>query len=337
MNFGKIDHFLLFGGGKLFADMALRLKRSGRSIHAVTSQRHLHEGLIDPPIPLGNFLEDNEIDFLVSSDVNNDRSVSEMITPQTLGVSIGAAWIFRAEFIERFTGRLVNSHGARLPQDRGGGGFSWRILRGDHMGFSLIHQVEPGIDTGAIIAYQEYHFPYSCRVPIDYQKYSLEKNLELFDLFLSNVEAKIEFPALGQPEYLSTYWPRLSTDLHGYIDWSWELGDIERFICAFDEPYAGAMTFVNDTKVRLKNCLSTTSDGRFHPFQQGIIYRITDGAFFVAVTGGSLIVNSVTDESGSDMTGHLCTGDRFYTEARLLDEARRSRVIYTPKGLKEQA
>jgi hypothetical protein len=81
VNFGKIDHFLLFGGGKLFADMALRLKRSGRSIHAVTSQRHLHEGLIDPPIPLGNFLEDNEIDFLVSSDVNNDRSVSEMITP----------------------------------------------------------------------------------------------------------------------------------------------------------------------------------------------------------------------------------------------------------------
>ena len=50
-----------------------------------------------------------------------------------------------------------------------------------------------------------------------------------------------------------------------------------------------------------------------------------------------MIVNSVTDESGSDMTGRLCTGDRFYTEARLLDEARRSRVIYTPKGLKEQA
>ena len=72
---------------------------------------------------------------------------------------------------------------------------------------------------------------------------------------------------MDQLEYLSIYWPRLSTEHHGYVDWSWSLKDIERFICAFDEPYPGASTYIGSRKVHLKEGYADFNDGLFHPFQ----------------------------------------------------------------------
>ncbi len=112
---------------------------------------------------------------------------------------------------------------------------------------------------------------------------------------------------------------------------------IERFIDAFDDPYSGAITFVNDMCVRVKKCSSTTKDGTFHPFQIGIVYRIHEGALFVATQGGSIILTSVTDDGGTDVRRFIQVGDRFYTPRDHLEKARESRIIYTPQGLKTQA
>ena len=98
--------------------------------------------------------------------------VKKEVTDNTLGLSFGSIWIFKEDYIKLFDGRLLNTHGARLPQDRGGGGFSWRILRNERLGYSLIHQVDAGIDTGNIVAVDEYVYPHSCRITLDYEKYS---------------------------------------------------------------------------------------------------------------------------------------------------------------------
>ena len=336
MRFGAVDRFVLLGGGPLLAGFASQLIGAGRRVEVVTSQRHLGEPVTESRHPtLEEYLSHSKVEFTVSANVNTDAGVTGKITPQTLGVSIGAAWIFNPDFIGRFQGRLVNVHGTRLPQDRGGGGFSWRIMRDDRLGFSTIHQIDPGVDTGDIVAYDEYFFPHSCRVPADFRRHSLDKNLALLDRFTSDVVAEQGFRTLSQTEYLSTYWPRLSTDVHGFIDWSWSLRDIERFICAFDAPYPGAITFVNDARVRLRKCLSTTSDGMFHPFQKGIVYKITGGALFIAAESGSLIVSSVTDDDGVSVLEKLSVGDRLYTPGRQLEDARRYRAVYTPAGLRE--
>lgn len=332
MNFGKIDQFMIFGAGQLLVDVVLMLKKSGRKVHVATSERNVSDNLMIDRKPLKTFLYENDIDFIVSEDVNKDPRIVQCIDSSTLGISVGAPWIFKDELINRFSGKLINSHGARLPQNRGGGGFSWRILRDDRLGYSVIHQLNTGLDTGAIVSYSEYYFPHSCRVPVDYEKYSHEKNMQLFKEFISGIESGIDFSPIGQPEYLSSYWPRLSTEIHGYIDWSWDLKDIERFICAFDDPYIGATTYINNNKVRLKACMSGTSDGYFHPFQRGIIYRISNGTFFIATPGGSLIVNDVRDEFENDFRDKLRVGDRFYTPSELIDDALKSRVVYTPKG-----
>ena len=230
----------------------------------------------------------------------------------------------------------MNLHGSRLPLDRGGGGFSWRIMRGDKIGISLIHQILPGIDTGDIVDYESYVFPENCRIPIDYYQISIDKYYSFMNGFFDKVKKNEEFICTGQPEYLSMYWPRLNTDAHGYINWSNYVEDIERFICAFDDPYKGAITYINDDKVRVKIVFSTKADGIFHPFQSGIIYRIMDGLVMVAANSGTLGINEIFNEKGENIISILKVGDRLYTPREKIEKALQYRAIYTPDGLKKQ-
>lgn len=317
------------------ADFASKLKRKNIGVLVVTSNRHSKELIFDTETTLLDFLTREGIDFAVAKDINTDEKVLSSVTSQTLGLSMGSAWIFRPAFINRFEGRLLNLHETKLPQDRGGGGMSWIILRNERMGLSLLHQVDTGVDSGSIVVYEEYYYPPSCRLPIDYQRYSASRYLALLAKFMQEIEERKDFPLMPQQEYFSSYWPRLSTDKHGYIDWFWKLGDIERFIAAFDDPYKGAMTYVNNKRVRFKKCFSTMSDGTFHPFQKGIVYRISKSGLFVATEDGSLIVGEVQDDDGHNLMSTLKVGDRFYTPVRYLEEAKEFRAIYTPEGLKE--
>ena len=338
MNFGKINQYILFGGGQLLCLIARQLKQESLSVFVVTSERHSIEPIKinENSMSFTEFLQNSHIDYVISKDISQDSSVINKITENTVGISFDAAWIFRKEFIDRFNGRLLNCHGTRLPQNRGGGGFSWRILRDERVGVSLIHQIDPGVDTGNIILFEEYIYPHSCRYPIDYEMYSIKQYQKLLNTFFGLVRDEKFFECGPQQEYFSSYWPRLATDIHGYIDWSWTLNDIERFICAFDDPYKGALTFLKGKKVRLKKCYSSFNDGVFHPFQKGFIYRISGTTVFVATEQGTLLVNSIMDEDGVDIKRNMRIGERFYTPMKYLEEAKQFRAIYTPTGLKAE-
>ena len=335
--YGAIDKYILFGGGSLLIFTAKRLKGLGLQVFVVTSERHSKEIILVGSVEntLLGWLDNEQIECIVSKDITTDNKVIGSISDSTIGLSFGAAWIFKKEFINRFHGNLLNLHGARLPQNRGGGGFSWRIMRGERIGISLIHKIDPRVDTGDIVFFKDYIYPINCRTPLDYQKYSIDKYKKLLDTFFDKVRNSESFNISTQQEYFSSYWPRLSTDTHGFIDWNWQLTDIEKFVCAFDEPYAGASTFIGDNHVRLKECYSWSDDGIFHPFQKGIIYRKNNDSVFVATEHGSLIVNRVLDEQAKDIKQQLRVGDRFYTPKKLIENAVQYRAIYTPTGLKK--
>lgn len=336
MNFGDIKMYILFGGGQLLYNIATKLKHNAVSVLVVTSERHATD-----KISIGGsekqfieILKENNIDHILSNDVSTDTNVTHRIIDNTIGISFGAPWIFKQEFINLFKGRLLNCHGARLPQERGAGGFSWRILRGEKIGVSLIHQIDTGVDTGNILLFNEYVYPEQCRYPIDYQNYSLVKYEELFITFFDMINNQKNFECLAQQEYLSSYWPRLATDIHGFIDWNWSLTDIVRFICAFDDPYSGASTFLNNKKVRLKKCFSSNTDGTFHPFQKGLVYRLTADTAFVATEQGTLLINKVLEENEKDILHEVKVGDRFFTPIQHLENANQYRAFYTATGLK---
>lgn len=333
INFGDIENFVLFGGGKFLVHVAMKLKSEGFKVVVFTADRHLNE-VIDGK-SLRVLLEENFIIYHESEDINKDAMVSDYISDKTIGLSFGAAWIFKKDFIDKFHGKLINFHGTRLPQNRGAGGFTWQILRQNKLGFCLMHQVDYGVDTGDIIKYREFLYPHSCKVPADFMEYHIKENISFFEEFLIEIKSKKNIECISQPEYLSIYWPRLNTLKQAFIDWSWGLKDIENFINAFDEPYAGGSTFLNNKRVFLKECYSDYNDGQFHPFQSGIVYRKSNKAIFIAAKEGTLILKKVMDEVNNNIINDIRIGDRFFTPSKYLEDAKLFRATYTPSGLKE--
>jgi hypothetical protein len=77
-----------------------------------------------------------------------------------------------------------------------------------------------------------------------------------------------------------------------------------------------------------------SSDGTFHPFMNGIIYRKTGSYLLIAMNDGSLIINEVFNQDGENIINQIKIGNRFYTPSKYLDDAMSFRAVYDSKGLK---
>ena len=335
MSYGKIKGIVLLGGGDILRKLCAWAISEDITTKVITSPRHSNETVNG--VTLNEFLESIKLSYITVEDITH-HSVGTMLdqSEDFLYLSLGAAWIFNESVLSnRFNNKLLNLHGTRLPQNRGGGGFTWQILMGNRFGFSVLHRVNAGIDTGEIVALDEWLYPPTARRPIDYEKIYIEKNLDLITSFIRNgLLNSINIRPIVQSEYFSSYWPRLLTEVNGYINWSWDdPSEIEKFICAFDEPYSGAKTFLNGKRVSLKSVFISGQDGSFHSYQKGIIYRKSKSWLCIALNKVSLIVESITDDEGNSIFDSVKVGDRLVTPINFL-ESSLDRFIYTATGIK---
>lgn len=339
MKIGPIDRLLLFGGGPLmvaFAKEAIRRKIQ-TTLFAV--ERHLEEALEGGSGPtLREVLERERIPFFHSNDINRAPELRSAVSDATIGIGLGEAYTFSKETIALFQGKLFDFMTIRLPQYRGGAHFTWQILRKNRVGcwnIQLINEeMIPGVyDSGEILKSREYLLPPTAKIPADYYDAAHAEGFRLFCEFLTEVQAGKEFALAALQENFSSYFPRLHTLRHGWINWSWRCDEIETMIAAFDNPYPGASTFLNGRRVLLKQGKTDDSEGRFHPFMAGLIYRIADGAVFIATRDSTLVVRMVSDEKGVDLIPTLKVGQRFFTPAKVLEEAMQYGAEYDAAGL----
>jgi hypothetical protein len=332
---GPIRRLLLLGGGNLLLRLAEQSRSDGLAVDVLTSPRHAEE-IVSGGRRLGDALPAWGIQPSVIAEFDSPQTARLIGNMSgTFALSIGAAWIFRKDTIDGWFGdKLFNLHGARLPQNRGGGGYSWQILMGNRFGFCQVHQVDGGLDSGPILLGEEFIFPHSCRVPDDYATYAVECNLRFLAELLDTLRQSTRIFALQpQPEYLSTYWPRLHTPTQAWVDWRWTATFLERFVCAFDDPYSGAQTTWQSRTVRLKRAFANFEDGLFHPFQADLVYRNNGRWLCIACDGGSLVVEDVRDEAGEDLRPCVRPGDTLATPPEKLLE-RTQRVRFDALGLK---
>ena len=332
---GPIRRLLLLGGGDLLLRLAEQSRTRGLAVDVLTSPRHAEE-TVSSGRRMADALADLGIEPRVIAQLDKPETASLIgDISDTFSLSIGAAWIFRKDTIEGWFGnQLFNLHGARLPQNRGGGGYSWQILMGNRFGFCQVHQVDGGLDSGPILVGEEFIFPHNCRVPADYAAYAVEMNLRFLGELLDTLRRGVcTFALQPQQEYLSTYWPRLHTPSQAWIDWRWTATFLERFVCAFDDPYSGAQTTWQGRTVRLKRAFASFEDGVFHPFQSGLVYRSNGRWLCIACEGGSLVVEDVRDEAGEDLRSRVRPGDTLATPPEKL-LARTQRVRFDALGLK---
>lgn len=339
MKFKDIDNIMLFGGARLLADFAAHLKQARMKTVVFSSPRHLEESVADDGTTLAGHLKKLGVPFYSSDDINSDPRVARHLTPGTLGIAMGAAWLFEKPFARRFDGRLLDFMGIRLPEYRGGAHYTWQILADNRRGACNLQVIEGGKDTfhlGPIVKTRDYAFPRACRIPLDYFASAVPQERAFLDQFLKEVRAGRDFKLRRLDESASSHYPFLHTKTQGFIDWSWTAEEIERFIRAFDEPYAGASTFLGRRRLHLKSASLVRTHERFHPFHAGLIYRLHGGGMFLAARGGALRVGRALDEEGRDALAGLRIGDRLTTPAASLDNAMQYSAEYGARGVQRR-
>jgi len=332
----KIEKFILLGGGRTLIDLARWCKCEGEQVLIVTSPRHTEE-IIESGKSFTDILSLEKISYIVVEDISSNKVKNYLGNlSNAFCLSLMAPWIFKKEIIKSlFNGKLFNLHGTKLPQNRGGGGFSWQILMGGRFGFCQLHLVDNGVDTGEIVKTEEFLYPPGCRIPEEYQNFFYDKNLNFAINFFREIrQFGLDEKTIKQTEYFSSYFPRLNTMENGWINWDDNIFDLEKFICAFDEPYAGAKCLWRGKTISIKKVCIDFSDQNFHPYQIGIVYRINQNWLCVCAKGGSLIIEKVYDENGLSILKDIKEGDRFITNLNAIQN-RFNRVFYTPKGIRK--
>lgn len=318
---GARRHVLhIFGGGELVGVAAKAAAECGWSAVVRTGSRFK-----DSLPGLGN-----ETPVFVGNDLRALMREGGLPQPGDIGISFSAPWVFEQDIIDLFSGAIFNLHSQALPRFRGGGGTSWLALMRERRGGCCVHRLVRKIDAGEIYARADYEFPGECVYPADLDRHALDHARCLVKAWLPGLLCSGDpGPALPVDEAVSEYWPRLNTSVHGWIDWSWSLRDIESFCHAFSFPHPGAKTTIRGTTAMLKR-VEIVAERTFHPFQRGLVFRIDrDGGIMVAHSDGALVIREFEVEDSSLV---VRLGDRFFTPIAHLENALARRVQYLPSG-----
>jgi len=337
---GPIDQLILFGGGRLVVEFALAARRRKLKVCVFAVKRHLEEAAdYDTGVTLKKLLETEKVPYYLTQDVNRSAELKRVTSPRSLGLGLGEAYTFKEKTIALFSGNLFDFMVIDLPRYRGGAHFTWQILRADRWGSWNIQRINkemiPGVfDSGEIVKSRRYSLR-GAKIPRDYFERAHREGLILFKEFLLEVQKGHSYNLAHLDERQSLFLPRLYTPKQGFIDWSENLEEIYRFVSAFDEPYPGAATFLGGKKVYLKDATKSLSNGRFHPFMSGLIYRINQLGVWIAVKDGTLLVKEVSRQ-GENIIEDLTVGQRFFTPCKFLEEAKLFQADYDTEGLRRK-
>ena len=277
----------------------------------------------------------HKIDIVITNNVSDE--ILGMSQETYVGLSFDSPIIFKKEHIEHFKGRLINEHGAPLPDGRGGGGFSWRIMENDRKGAVLFHLVDEGIDSGKILYRRDFIFPENCRYPKDYEAYQFEQTKIDLPKVLNSLFLKrywMEIRTKAQEQRPSLYFPRLYTPLNGWINREWQAEKIQSFILAFSYPYSGAKSVINGSDELVNILDSEVSDecGPHHPFKNGIIHYMDESDYWVCAGEKSVLVKRKHVISRRS----LRVGDRLTSPLNKQERARSIRPKFDANGYVEQ-
>ena len=265
---------------------------------------------------------------------NLDGNGWERVCKSDIQISLGSPWIFREKHI-KMAPMLVHSHSTDLPRYRGGASMSWMIMSRQRGSAITLFKMNEGIDAGELIIKEKFMFPSNLRTPKDYMDYTNEKLTNTLKTFINKrLRSKMsrELKLKEQNEKESSYFPRLSTKIHGWIDWNWDGEDIESFVNAFSDPYDGAKTRITRNEnmiIYLKKVSCIKNRERFHPFISGIIYRKYENKLYVACREKTIIVEKYKIEYDDKKTSILL-GDRLYCTKEDLERATKTRIFFKP-------
>ena len=317
MNFGKIDHFIILGGSLITLYFLQYLKKNQIKFDYFTNKRQLDDILINSKSLLEN-LKLNSINYNISKDINDDSKIKKIITKNSMAIGFGQPWPIKTTLLKRFKGKIVDFMGIPLPQYRGGAHYSWMILNDNRDGGCFLQNINNNTlqsisDSGYFYMDYKYAYPKSLKIPKDYFKYSIVKELFFLKKFLNKIKSKNNFFTLKKfNENNSILFPRLISSKNSFIDWSNSADEIVRFINAFSEPYPGAISFFGKKKIFLKNA-KLIKKNNFHSYTAGLIVNKIGNSIIIAAKTGIISIKDIKNEKNENLIKKIKVGSRLNT------------------------
>jgi len=331
----KPAHVALIGGGDVMLHTTQSARSRGLTVAVILAPRHAEERL-----PLGREVTRRAFERLgvpvwIVEDINAAPLTGNGWTgPEALALCFGPAWIFAEHVLAAFGAGMINYNPIPVPRYLGGAHYTWQILSGDREGGAALQLITRELDRGPILRSRYFRIPDEARTPADYFAVYHEHGCELLDGMLDDIIAGVPFAetAFSEVDARRLYLPRLHTLRNAFIDWSWSGREIERFCCAFDQPYMGAATFVDDLEIRLGD-VRLESGQEFHPFLSGLIVRRLAGRSWAATRDGLLRIGVARTAAGEDAVALLHEGRRLATPPDKLYDAATYRPKLSGKGI----
>lgn len=244
----------------------------------------------------------------------------------SLFISAGSTWIIEDEVIKLLKENLLNIHQSPLPSLRGSVATYVKLFEIRAWQTSL-HVVKKKLDTGKIVYTKDMFIGRENDTPLKINNLVQEKNRELLKEFLIYYfikKNKISYSK--QNEFFSSYMPRLKAELNGWIDWSLNVYELERFIAAFGNPYLGAKTMLHGIQVDLFDAELSCMEASRHPFENGMVIRKFMNMAVVSVEGGSLYIKKILHKK-KNIIDKIKPGDILYTTVEKINKQKRKNIF----------
>lgn len=216
-----------------------------------------------------NFCKIKNIPFFVGNP-RNGRSQNFLIENKcSVILSINYLFIIEEDVIKHPTKFAVNFHGSLLPKYRGRTPHVWSIINNEQKSGITAHLIDNGCDTGDVIEQIEIEISKTDTGASILNKFN-EKYLPL----VQNVIQKIENDTISfkpQDHSKATYFGKRTPE-DGLIDWNWHKERIFNWVRALSNPYPGAFSFMNGTKIIIDQ-VSFSDIGFNDDFENGTILQ----------------------------------------------------------------
>jgi methionyl-tRNA formyltransferase len=215
-------------------------------------------------------------------------------------VSVQAAQILRRPLLETPRLGAVNLHYGPLPRYRGVAPIAWAIINGETETAVTLHVMDPGIDSGPILA----------SAPVAIERDETARSLydrctdAAVDLFTAEWPRIRQGVLDGAPqEGASLYYNRHSIDFaQRAISWQRDARDVANWIRALIfPPLQLPHVAVGDSRIEVG---AVTWDREPHPGRPGEVLEVADARVVVAAPGGRVTLCDLTHDGGP-LTGPM--------------------------------
>jgi methionyl-tRNA formyltransferase len=205
------------------------------------------------------------------------------------------------EILETFEYGALGNHGSAfgLPRGRGRSPLNWSLIEGFERFLLSIIRLDPGADSGEVVTTKKFDVTTHDTIETLYHKVTMAIEAMLFECLGPVLRDEVEY---AEQRGETTYYPKRNPE-DGQIHWGNAMQDVYNLVRAVTDPYPGAFTFDDGTRVEIWDAIPFSEDLAMEVEPGTIVESFELGNFVVATPDGTLLVTEWEAENWAPEPG----------------------------------